>query len=106
MIKNLPANAGDIRDWGSILGLGRSSEGWRGTPVFFPGGSHGQRSLEGYSPWGHRESDMTEATAGIHTVLGGVALGVVGYHWDGNGRLELCPAHKLGNLTSLLLVQQ
>ena len=74
MIKNLPANAGDIRDWGSILGSGRSSEGRRGTPVFFPGGSHGQRSLEGYSPWGHRESDMTEATARIHTVLGGVAL--------------------------------
>ena len=21
---------------------------------------HGQRSLEGYSPWGHKESDMTE----------------------------------------------
>ena len=24
--------------------------------------SHGQRSLAGYSPWGHRECDMTEAT--------------------------------------------
>ena len=31
-------------------------------PVFLPGESHGQRSLAGYSPWGHRESDMTEAT--------------------------------------------
>ena len=30
------------------------------TPVFLPGESHGQRSLEGYSPRGHRESDMTE----------------------------------------------
>ena len=28
------------------------------TPVFFPGKSHGQRSLEGYNPWGHKESDM------------------------------------------------
>ena len=27
-----------------------------------PGESHGQRSLEGYSPWGHRESDRTEVT--------------------------------------------
>ena len=26
------------------------------------GESHGQRSLAGYSPWGHKESDMTEAT--------------------------------------------
>ena len=32
------------------------------TPVFLPGNSHGQRSLAGYSPWGHEESDMTEAT--------------------------------------------
>ena len=32
------------------------------TPVFLPGESHGQRSLMGYSPWGHKESDMTEMT--------------------------------------------
>ena len=32
------------------------------TPVFLPGESHGQRSLAGYSPWDHKESDMTEAT--------------------------------------------
>ena len=30
------------------------------TPVFLPGKCHGQRSLAGYSPWGHTESDMTE----------------------------------------------
>ena len=30
------------------------------TPVFWPGGSHGQRSLVGYSPQGHKESDTTE----------------------------------------------
>ena len=33
---------------------------WLPTLVFLPGESHGQRSLAGYSPWGHRESDMTE----------------------------------------------
>ena len=27
---------------------------WQPTPVFLPGESHGQRSLEGYSPLGHR----------------------------------------------------
>ena len=32
------------------------------TPVLLPGESHGQMSLAGYSPWGHKESDMTEAT--------------------------------------------
>ena len=30
------------------------------TPVFLPGESHGQRSLAGYSPWGHKELDTTE----------------------------------------------
>ena len=35
---------------------------WQPTPVFLPGGSHGQRSLAGYSPWGHKESDTTKAT--------------------------------------------
>ena len=33
---------------------------WLFTPVFLPGDSCGQRSLMGYSPWGHKESDMTE----------------------------------------------
>ena len=33
---------------------------WQPTPVFLPGKSHGRWSLMGYSPWGHKESDMTE----------------------------------------------
>ena len=33
MVKNLPANTGDIRDTGSILGLGRSPEGGHGNPL-------------------------------------------------------------------------
>ena len=33
---------------------------WQPTPVFLLEESLGQRSLEGYSPWGHKESDMTE----------------------------------------------
>ena len=35
---------------------------WKPTPVFLPGKFHGQRSLVGYSPWGHKESDTTKAT--------------------------------------------
>ena len=61
MVKNPSANAGDIRDLGSILGLGRFPRGGHGNfPVFLPGESQGQRRLAGYSPWGHKESDMTE----------------------------------------------
>ena len=33
---------------------------WQPIPVFLPGEFHGQRSLVGYSPWGHKESDTTE----------------------------------------------
>ena len=47
---------GFIAWFGKIL-LGRQ---WLTTPVFLPGESHGQRSLERYSPWGHKQSDMTE----------------------------------------------
>ena len=49
------------------------------TPVFLPGESHGQRSLAGYSPWGHKESDTTEATEHACT------------HEDTNGDLLYVP---------------
>ena len=35
---------------------------WQPTPVFLPGKSHGQRSVAGYSPWGHKESDTKPKT--------------------------------------------
>ena len=42
-----------------MLGKIRRSQ-WQPTPVLLPGQSHGWRSLVGYSPWGHEESDTTE----------------------------------------------
>ena len=37
------------------------------TPVYLPGESHGQKSLVGYSPWGRKESGMTEQlTLSLH----------------------------------------
>ena len=53
VVKNLPANAGDLRDAGSIPGeVGKISwrRGWQPGPVFLPGEAHGQRSLAGYGP--------------------------------------------------------
>ena len=55
--KESACNAGDL---GSILEWERSPGEEHGYPVFLPGESHGQRSLVGYSPWGHKELDMTE----------------------------------------------
>ena len=62
MVKNPPANAGDVRDMGLIPGSGRFPwrRKWLPTSVFLPGEFHGQRSLEGYSPWGRKELDKTE----------------------------------------------
>ena len=52
MVKKLPASVGDVRDTGSIPGLGRSPGGGDRNPVqyFLLGKSQGQRSLEGYGP--------------------------------------------------------
>ena len=54
-------SACSARDLGSILGWENSlKKGMQPTPVFLPGKFHGQRSQAVYSPWGYRESDMTE----------------------------------------------
>ena len=68
VVKNPPANAGDIRDTCSTPGSGKTP--WRRarqpTPLFLPGESHGQRSLAGYSPAGCKESDTTAMTEHTH----------------------------------------
>ena len=53
MVKNPPA----MREtWVRSLGWEDPLEqGMQPTPVFLPGEFHGQRSLTGYSPWGHKE---------------------------------------------------
>ena len=59
--KESSCNAGDLA---SIPGWGRSPfrKAWQPTPVSLTGEFHGQRSLAGYSPWGHKELDTTQAT--------------------------------------------
>ena len=64
MVKNLPAKAGDLKDTGLIFELGRSPGGEHGNPLQYSclENPQGKRSLEGYRPQGHTESDMTEMT--------------------------------------------
>ena len=61
-VKNLPAMQKTQETWVSIPGLGRSPGKRNSNPLqyFLPEKSHGQRILVGYSPWGHKESDMFE----------------------------------------------
>ena len=55
-VRNPPSDTGDVD---LISGLGRFPwrRKWQPPPVFLPGKSHGSRSLTGYSPWDHKESD-------------------------------------------------
>ena len=91
VIKNLSANAGDIEMW--VRSLGQEDpleEGMATTPkflpgetLFLPGKSHGHRSLAGYSPWGHKESDMTEwLTLSLFSLFLLHSVGAqLGKHW-------------------------
>ena len=62
MVKNLPAMQESC--WVGKIPCRRE---WLPTPVFLPEEFHGQRNLAGYLPWGHKESDTTEATEHTHT---------------------------------------
>ena len=68
--KELACNSGDSC---SLPGLWKTfpSPGREGHPtlVFLPGEFQGQRSLVGYSPWGHEESDTTEPSNTTHAFL-------------------------------------
>ena len=68
----LAYNAGDLGSWvGKILQRRR----WQPTPVLLPGKSHGQRSMVGYSPWGHKESDTTEQ---LHLYTNTISFYIIG----------------------------
>ena len=66
-IKNSICTAGDTGDMGSIPGSGKSLGEGHGNPLqYFAGESPAQRSLEGCSPWDHRESNTNDATEHTH----------------------------------------
>ena len=62
VVNNPLANAGNIRDMGSIPGSGKFPGGEHGNPLqySYQEDPHGQRSLVGYSPWSCKESDTAE----------------------------------------------
>ena len=64
VVKNPPVNIGDIKTCGFDPWVRKSPwrSKWQPTSVLLPGESHGQGSMVGYSVWGRKELDMTEAT--------------------------------------------
>ena len=78
VVKNPPANAdGHKRHWFDPwvrkIPWRRT---WQPIPVFLPGESQGQRSLVGYSPWGHKESEWSNF---VHYKSKGKSLSVPGW---------------------------
>ena len=84
---------------GSIILTWRKE--WQATPVFLPVEFHGQRSLASYSPWGHKESDMTDTyTHHLNKSLqisyikgfpGGVSRKETAYNTGATGDVGLIP---------------
>ena len=66
MVKRLPA-MWETHPWVGKIPWRRNSQS---TLVLLPEKSHGQRSLVGYSPWGCKESDMTERLLSLNDHLG------------------------------------
>ena len=62
---------------------------WHTTAVFFPEKSHGRRSLVGYSPWGHKESDTTRLHCHFHFILSQQSVRVQTTLFSHSGRLCL-----------------
>ena len=71
MVKNPLASAGDVREAGSIPGLGRSPGGGNGNLLQYSclqNPMDSGSSLGGYCPWGCKESDRTEVTQHARTI--------------------------------------
>ena len=79
MVKNLSRKPG-FKSWVGKIPWRRE---WLPTPVFLPGEFHGQRSLTSYSPWGRKESDMTEQLTLSTTLTGYLVLSL---------SADLCPS--------------
>ena len=62
LVKKQPDNAGDSKHMGSMPLVRKilCRRKWHPPIVFFPGRLHGQRTLVGYSPCSHKESNTTE----------------------------------------------
>ena len=98
MVKNLPAMQ---ETWvHSLVQEDSLEEEMLPTSVCLPGESHGQRSLVGYSPWGHKESKMTErlTLSHFHNYL--VTREIKVSHAWGYGREENCPKPRRLAVTS------
>ena len=91
LVKNVPANAGDLRHAGSVrVGKIPCRRAWHPTPVFLPEESHGQRSLVDYSPWGDKELDCTHTRSvskGVCAIFRAISQAVgnvcVAHGWTG-----------------------
>ena len=105
LVKNLPANAGDMRHGFSppVRKIPQSRK-WQPAPIFLPGKFHEKRSLADCRPWDCKESDMTEHThthTHTHTLGSKLARGLSSSSVRSQGWGAQCGAlilHSLGRI--------
>ena len=71
---------------------------WQSIPVFLPEEFHGQRSLLGYGPWGHKELDTTEQLTHTQEDIANSL-----YKLEINTRHKLLIFYKLANIANVLI---
>ena len=94
MVKNSPAIAGEVRGrldpWVGKIPWRRE---WLPTPIFLLGEFRGQRSLAGYSPWGHEELGKTEQLS-----LSLSSPNEWGFPGGSDGKESECNARDMGSI--------
>ena len=96
VVRNLPANAGDVRDVGSILGSGRSPREEHGNPLQYSCLDNPMDRGAWRAPWGCKESD-TEATSHTHTHILSLSLPSD----DSDGKESVCNVGDLSLICGL-----
>ena len=89
MVKNFQYRRCEFDPWVGKIPWRRE---WLPTPVFLPGESHGQRSLVGYSPRGHRQLDRTEqlSLSSLQVVSFQAQAGGLSKRWSGMKAISVC----------------
>ena len=100
-----PANAGRCKRCWIDPRVGKIpwKRAWQPTPVVLPGEFHGQRSLEGYSLWGRKESDTTKQLNNNNIYLSYVLpvspIRIWGFPDSSIGKESACNAGDPGSIT-------
>ena len=102
MVKNLPSPAVQETQVQSLSWKDPWRKEWLPTPIFLSGEAHGRRSLVGYSPWGHRESDTTEQLNAFSFSLLTIVTALNNYNSSAVSRIGLVSQKQISYLKQII----